>query len=85
MRSAERTEKDILARETLLPTIDLHDVINVGLEPLLRYVDVRNVAVHRRLCVDVSYLVAGPQLERLRATDTTIGGTGPRTPIKATL
>ena len=73
MRNAERTEKDILARKTLLPTIYLHDVINVGLEPLLRYVDVRDIAIHRRLCVDISYLVAGPQLERLRATDTAVG------------
>ena len=46
MRNAERTENDILARETVFPTIDLHDVINVGLEPILRYVDVHNVAVH---------------------------------------
>ena len=73
MRNAERTENDILARETVLPTIDLHDVINVGLEPILRYVDVHNVAVHCRLGVDISYLVAGSQLERLRATDTTVG------------
>jgi hypothetical protein len=69
----ERTEKDVLSRETLLPTIDLHDVVNVGLEPLFRNLDVRDVAVHRRLCVDVGHLVPGPQLERLRATDATVG------------
>ena len=73
IRNAEHTEKNILSRETLLPAIDLHDMINVGLEPLLRHLDVRDVAVHRRLCVDVSHLVLGAQLERLRATDASVG------------
>jgi hypothetical protein len=44
-------------------------MVDVGLEPFLWNVHIRDVAIHRRLGVYVCYLVARPQLERMGAAD----------------
>lgn len=67
--NTEHTQKYVLARQTLFIAINPHDVVDIGLEPFLRDVQIRDIAIHRRLSVYIRYLVAGPQLERMGTTD----------------
>ena len=52
-------------------------MVNIGLEPFLGNLQVRNIAKDRRLRIYIRHLVARPQLERMDAADSL--SDGPRT------
>jgi hypothetical protein len=52
-------------------------MVNVGLEPFLRNVQIRHIAKDRRLGIYIRHLVAGAQLERMGTADSL--SDGPRT------
>jgi hypothetical protein len=76
----KHTQKYVLPRQTLLLAIDLHNMVDIGLEPFLGNVQVRNIAKDRRLGIYIRHLVARPQLERMDAADRL--SDGPRTEYK---
>ena len=47
----EHTQIYVLWRQTLLLAINLHYVVDIGLEPFLRDIQIRDIAIHRRLGV----------------------------------
>lgn len=62
----------------MLLAIDLHNMVDVGLKPFLRNIQVRNIAKDSRLGIYIRHLVARAQLERMDAADSL--SDGPRTP-----
>jgi hypothetical protein len=47
----EHTQIYVLSRQTMLLSINLHYVVDIGMEPFLRDIQIRNIAIIRRLGV----------------------------------
>jgi hypothetical protein len=45
----EHTQIYVLSRQTLLLSINLHYLVDIGLEPFLRNIQIGDIAVNRRL------------------------------------
>ena len=58
----------------MLLAIELHDMVDVGLEPFLRDVQIRNIAKDRRLGIYIRHLVARAQLEGMGTADSLSDG-----------